>query len=479
MPARASGALAKNIDRILDAMPEGVFITDTAGKTLFVNSMYETLTGIKRSDVQGRNVRNLVSAGIFDHALNPEIVRTGRPMTHAQKLKNGKQLVLSGFPVFGEEGGVQLVVTFVRDVTMLAELGREVDSQRRLIDQIHGQLAHMAQEGLQKMPLFESPAMGDVLKRLRRIGPTDATVLILGETGTGKDVYARLTHSLSERRDKIFLKVDCGSISEHLTESELFGYQPGAFTGASVKGKAGYFEIADGGTIFLDEVGELPLYMQTRLLRVLQDGEIVRVGSCNPRRVNVRVIAATNRDLAADVESGAFRRDLYYRLNVAAVHIPPLRERTDDIPLLAGLFLKQYAAKYKKSLTFSDAALEILKAYAWPGNVRELENMVHSLVITLNWPVISARDLPPTVTGRQNPSPYDEEIMAASRPLKAIMADIERDFLLRAVKAHGSVQKVAELFQVNRSTIFRKIQHSRGDGADAAPADKPAAEGAL
>ena len=241
MPSRASGVLAKNIDRILDAMPEGVFITDTAGKTLFINSMYETLTGIRRSDVQGRNVRNLVSEGVFDLALNPEIVRTGKPMTHAQKLKNGKQLVLSGFPVFDREGEVQLVVTFVRDVTMLSELGREVDRQRRLIEQIHGQIAHMAQEGLQQAPLFESPAMADVLKRLRKIGPTDATVLILGETGVGKNVYARLTHSLSERRDKIFLKVDSGGISEHLTESELFGSQPGAFTGASLKGKAGYF----------------------------------------------------------------------------------------------------------------------------------------------------------------------------------------------------------------------------------------------
>ena len=279
----------------------------------------------------------------------------------------------------------------------------------------------------------------------------------------GKDVLARFTHALSPRHDKLLLKVDCGGISEALTESELFGYMPGAFTGASSKGKAGYFEIADGSTIFLDEVGELPLSMQTRLLRVLQDGEIVRVGASRPRKVDVRVIAATNRDLAESVEAGTFRRDLFYRLNVATVRIPPLRERREDIRVLAEFFLDRYTAKYHKALAFMDVTLDMMASHAWPGNVRELENLVHSLVITLNGPLISPRDLPAHIISGMNAEiePHIGTIPTAGRPLREIMAEVERDFLQKALAVHGSVQRVAELYHVDRSTIFRKLQLKR------------------
>lgn len=455
--------LSKHVERILDALPEGVFISDASGTSLRVNRMYEQLTGLTQEQVQGKNVRCLVEEGVFDHILNPQIVRTGRPATHVQQLKNGKKLVLTGFPVFDTRGDLCLVVTFARDITLLAQLQDQVAGQCRLIDQINDQLAYMASEGSKaREPIYASPAMGEVVSLLRRFAATDATVLILGETGAGKDVFARFTHGLSERRDKILLKVDCGGISETLTESELFGYMPGAFTGASSKGKAGYFEIADGSTIFLDEVGELPLSMQTRLLRVLQDGEIMRVGASSPRKVDVRIIAATNRNLAESVEAGTFRRDLYYRLNVATVRIPSLRDRKEDVPLLAEHFLAHYAAKYHKVMAFMDVTLNMMAAYAWPGNVRELQNMVHSLVITLNGPLITPRDLPAQVTGvTHDASRYSEDVLGARRPLREIMAEMERDFLLKAIEVHGSVQRVAELFQVNRSTIFRKLQGTR------------------
>ncbi|MBE6441630.1 MAG: PAS domain-containing protein [Desulfovibrio desulfuricans] len=461
--ARYSELLSRNVESILDALPEGVFISDAAGVSLRVNRMYEQLTGLTQGQIEGRNVRDLVHEGTFDCILNPEIVRTGRPTTHVQQLKNGKKLVLMGFPVFDATGELRLVVTFARDVTLLASLQDQVAGQCKLIDQINDQLAYVAQgDKKSREPVYASRAMGEVTSLLRRFADTDATVLILGETGAGKDVFARFTHALSSRRDKILLKVDCGGISESLTESELFGYMPGAFTGASSKGKAGYFEIADGSTIFLDEVGELPLSMQTRLLRVLQDGEIMRVGASSPRKVDVRIIAATNRNLAESVEKGTFRRDLFYRLNVATVRIPPLRERREDVRVLAEHFLAQYTAKYHKVMAFMDVTLDMMAAYAWPGNVRELQNLVHSMVITLNGPLISPRDLPAQISGaRHDASPYSEEILNAGRPLREIMAEVERDFLLRAIEAHGSVQRVAELFHINRSTIFRKLQGTR------------------
>ena len=459
MVDRSQELLSKHVERILDALPDGVFISDASGTSLRVNRMYEQLTGLTQAQLQGKNVRCLVEEGVFDHILNPEIVRTGKPCTHVQQLKDGKKLVLTGFPVFDARGDLCLVVTFARDIT----LQDQVSGQCKLIDQINDQLAYITNEGNKvREPVCTSPAMREVVSLLRRFAVTDATVLILGETGAGKDVFARFTHGLSERRDKILLKVDCGGISETLTESELFGYMPGAFTGASNKGKAGYFEIADGSTIFLDEVGELPLSMQTRLLRVLQDGEIMRVGASSPRKVDVRIIAATNRNLAESVEAGTFRRDLYYRLNVATVRIPPLRERCEDVRLLAEHFLEYYMAKYHKVMAFMDVTLDMMAAYAWPGNVRELQNLVHSLVITLTGPLISPRDLPAQISGVSNDaSRYSEEVLSARRPLREIMAEMERDFLLKAIEVHGSVQRVAELFQVNRSTIFRKLQGSR------------------
>lgn len=312
---------------ILDTISDGVFISDAMGTTLYVNQMYADLVGVPARDLRGKNVRDLVSEGFFDLALNPEVVRTGKPATYMQKLKDGKNVVISGSPVFDDKGRVCLVVTFVRDETRLAELNEQTGEQRKLIKEINDKLAFVAQsQGRDLEPVFSSSAMQSVAMELKRYASTDATVLIMGETGVGKDVFARLTHRWSRRKDKILLKVDCGGISETLTESEIFGYVPGAFTGASSKGKPGYFEIADGSTIFLDEVGELPLSMQTRLLRVLQDNEIVRVGSSQPRKVDVRIIAATNRNLEECVEAGTFRRDLFYRLNVGhGPHPAPAR----------------------------------------------------------------------------------------------------------------------------------------------------------
>lgn len=442
---------------ILDSLPDGVFISDTAGQTIYVNRAYEQLTGIRGEDVQGKNVRSLVDEGIFDRVLNPEIVRTRKPVSHIQQLRDGARLALSGFPVFDETGAMRLVVTFARDVTRLSTLQNQVDAQQKLISRISDQLAHIERKQNSLEPVYASETSRKTLELARRLADSDATVLILGETGVGKDVFGRYMHSVSPRREKAMLKVDCGGISEALTESELFGYVGGAFTGASSKGKAGYFEIADGGTVFLDEIGELPLTMQTRLLRVLQDGEIVRVGSSQPRKVDVRVIAATNRDLAKCVEEGTFRRDLFYRLNVVTLPISPLRERPDDIAPLAKYYLKQYSSKYHKTMAFMDATLELMRSWRWPGNVRELQNMIHGLVITLTGPLITPADLPAHIAPRDT-APYGEEILSPRHTLKEIMAEMERNFLRKAVEIHGSVQKVADLYKVNRSTVFRKLR---------------------
>ncbi len=458
------------VDDILDLMQDGIFVSDHTGLTLRVNKAYEHLTGIKREHLEGKTVYQLQQQGTFNLILNPQIVKTKSPASLVQELGDDKKTVhLHGFPVLDAKNEVRLVVTFVRDVTTITQLREQIANQRHIIEQYHGRIAHIL--GNQHTPegIFVSPSMQKLLQMLTRVAQTDATVLLLGETGVGKDVLARMVHSRSPRKDKMFMKVDCGSIAENLIESELFGYVRGAFSGANAQGKAGYFEIADGGTVFLDEIGELPLSMQSKLLRILQDNEFMRVGSSRTQRVDVRIIAATNRDLTADIEEGKFRQDLYYRLNVAKLAVPPLRERLEDIPLLAQHFLDQYNSKYKKHMHLSPKALQLLGSYAWPGNVRELQNMMLRLVITVDHEFLDAVDMPerlrelattmvhvPAKPHRCLPIPE------SPKSLKETMAEIEYSLLTEALEKYGSVNKVAALFQINRSTLFRKLHRSEG-----------------
>ena len=421
---------------ILDTISDGVFISDAVGTTLYVNQMYADLVGVPARELRGKNVRDLVSEGLFDLALNPEVVRTGKPATYMQKLKDGKNVVISGAPVFDDKGRVCLVVTFVRDETRLAELNEQTGEQRRLIKEINDKLAFVAQsQGRDLEPVFASSAMQSVALELKRYASTDATVLIMGETGVGKDVFARLTHRWSRRKDKILLKVDCGGISETLTESEIFGYVPGAFTGASSKGKPGYFEIADGSTIFLDEVGELPLSMQTRLLRVLQTGEFIRVGSSKVQKTDVRVVAATNMNLQQAIASGRFREDLYYRLSTVPITVPALRERPQDIPLLFRKFAADVAVQYRMpAVTLDPAAREMLMHYYWRGNIRQLKNVAEQISAIeqtrLITPDVLAKYLPPQGGGApvmMGGAPLDDAMSTERELLYKVLFDMRAD----------------------------------------------------
>lgn len=461
----SSNLILKNFYEILDTVQEGVFISDINGTTLFINRMYEQITGLEKN-IEGLNVRTLVDKGIYNKVLNPEIVQTGKPSTTVQELRNGKKLILSGFPIFDTQGELCLVMTLARDITMLTQMNEQLEEQKKLIEQIEGQVTYL-QNDREFDTTFVSPLMQHVQDYLNTVAQSEATVLITGETGVGKDVFSRYTHNMSKRSKAIFLKVDCGSISESLTESEMFGYAPGAFTGASTKGKAGYFEFATGGTVFLDEIGELSLSMQTRLLRILQDGEIMRVGGTKPIKVDVRVIAATNRNLEDCVKQGTFRSDLFYRLNVASIRIPSLRERPEDIRPLSNHFLHQYCIKYHKHLAFMDITLDILSQYPWPGNVRELQNTIHSIVITHKGTLISPQDLPIHINQQKKQvKTYSDDILKGGVPFKEIVAEIEKNLLLQAIEVHGSIQKVSELFQINRSTIFRKLNAKKEDFED-------------
>lgn len=458
-----------NLCSIFNVNQDGLYITDRHGTTIGLNSSYEKLTGLNREELLGRNINDLVKDGTFDAVLNPEVVATRKVATRVQVNKENRKVLVTAYPIFDYDDDVDLVVTIARDVTLMSQLQEQMSFQKELIDRYRenvdtGSSIHGA--------IFNSIEMTKLLDVLERVAKTEATVLLLGETGVGKDVVARKVHEMSPRAVKPFFKVDCTSIPENLIESELFGYAPGAFSGASPKGKLGFFEIADHGTLFLDEIGELPLQMQGRLLRVLQDGEICRVGDTKTRKVDVRIIAATNRNLEQEVLDNKFRSDLFYRLRVAVSHIPALRARQTEIIPLAQHFLDRYSHKYRKTIRYSAQTEEVFLNYGWPGNVRELENLVHSLVVTCVGGIIALDDLPlnfhKSITGRrkrlqgQNTEVVQKGLewndFFEGKSLKDITEQVERKALSLGMREHDSISSLAKTLKTERSTLSRKLK---------------------
>ncbi|HXN81909.1 MAG TPA: sigma-54 dependent transcriptional regulator [Myxococcales bacterium] len=310
----------------------------------------------------------------------------------------------------------------------------------------------------------EAPELRAVLEVVEQAAPTRATVLILGESGTGKELIAQALHEKSPRHDKPFVKVNCAALSESLLESELFGHERGSFTGA-VGRKEGRFELADGGTIFLDEIGEIPAATQVKLLRVLQQRAFERVGGTQTLQVDVRLVAATNRDLAAEVAAGRFREDLYYRINVVAVTLPPLRRRKADIPALAGHFIEKYSAAYGKTVSgLAPGTLATLLAYDWPGNVRELENAIERAVVLSKGPELTADGLPATLKG-----PRPRDAVAGGLVAGASLQEIEREAILRTLElVGGSTSQAAQILGISVRKIQYRLKEYGSSGTDAA-----------
>lgn len=453
-------ALFSTLEQIFDVFSQGLWISRDDSTCVFVNKKYEELSGYSRDQMVGRKATDIVSEGLFDTVVNPEVIRTGKTVSRVQTLPNGQHLNLEGHPIFDETGRTIMCVTFISDISTIVEMEEHLARQRDVL-----KVLCSTGSGISGTPdpdaFVEGPSLDPLARRARSLAVTDVTVLILGETGVGKDVLARRLHAMSPRASKPFIKCDCGAISPSLIESELFGYVGGAFSGASRSGRMGIIEAVDGGTLFLDEIGELPLDQQTRLLRFLQDGVIVRVGSHTPRTIDVRVIAATNRDLGEAVRAGEFRSDLYYRLRIAELRIPPLRERQEDILPMAGYFLSAFARRYGRSLTLSPEAESILQSYAWPGNVRELRNIMQEVAVTCTERLVRPEHLSLAVTGAVQPAadPLELNLGEDGRDYHDIMREMEAKVIKAAVdRCGGNMAAAARLLRMDRSTIFRKIR---------------------
>lgn len=432
-----------------------VYITDGDGITLFAGKHITETCGIDQNYFMGKSVFELERTGVFSPSVTVKVLESGKQEAVIQKTKTGIAVLSIGFPIFNTDKRIVKVVSLSRDIA-------DQRSFSTMIQKAHD-FKHIDPNTEQSFPNFitQSDKLYNLLNMVRVIAMVDSTVLITGETGVGKDLVANLIHRFSPRAEKPFIKVSCGAISETLVESELFGYEPGSFTGAKQGGKAGYIEAANHGTIFLDEIGELPLSQQVKLLHVLQEKKITRVGGTDAIEIDVRFISATNRDLMKMVQDKTFREDLYYRLNVVPIEIPPLRERKEDIALLVQHFLKFYSDRYRLSRKISKEAVLCLSSYLWPGNVRELEHTIERLVVTAKNPIIELSDLPKNITQFTNDEPNEntrspikvEKII----PLQKAVEETERHLIQLTLEKYETVQKVAEVLQVNPSTISRKI----------------------
>lgn len=451
--------LKRELDNIIESSYDGIWITDGEGYTIHINSAYERISGMKRDEVVGKHMQDLVDEGYFSDSVTVHVLKEKKRVTIMHDIyKTGKRVLITGNPIFGEDGEIRRVVTNVRDITELISLKQEIETKKQLTDRYKTELAHLRSQQMSlENVVVQSSQMRQIIDLSLRVGRVDSTVLILGESGVGKEVVAQTIARSSERKKEAFIKVNCGAIPENLLESELFGYEKGAFTGADSKGKMGMFELAQKGTIFLDEVAEIPLNLQVKLLRVLQEQEIMRIGGTKPVKLDVRILAATNRNLEDLIQKGGFREDLYYRLNVVPITVPSLRQRPDDIPALINHFLQQYNQKYQMHKTVSPEVIELLIDYPWPGNVRELQNLIERMVVLTQDTMVTREHLPHQFRQEKEDTPPKVEVKGIL-PLKDAMRLLEVDLLKKAVKKYGTTRKVAAALGVDQSTIVRKMQ---------------------
>lgn len=421
-------------------------MTDGSGYTLDVSDSYELLTGIKKEELIGRHVETLVRKGYFKPAVTPQVIKRRIPVSIEQKISTtGKQVIITGNPIFNGDGNLIFVASMVEPF--------DARNSKKIID-------HHLTFDTPELPgmIVASRAMKEVIIKARQVAPLDTTVLITGETGTGKDVLARGIHHLSRRRNRPFVSMNAAAIPSELLESELFGYVGGAFTGALKEGKTGLVEAAEGGTVFLDEIGDLAPGTQSKLLRLLQDKEVMPVGSVQSKHVDVRFIAATNHDLRALVRNGSFREDLYYRLGMLTIYIPPLRERKEDVPFLCRYFMDNGEYNRTGTKRISTRALSLLTDYSWPGNIRELQGLIERLSIFYQGEEITAdhvlKELP--VKSVYPQVPIESYI---SYNLQQELEHLERKIISRVIdEQHGDYQSAAAILGIHRTTLMRKLK---------------------
>ncbi|GLY12639.1 sigma-54 interaction domain-containing protein [Pseudobacillus badius] len=455
-------SLRNELNEVINSSFDGIVICDKDGIIIHQNPSYEQITGLSAKACIGRSLKELEEEDVIDASASLRALKENKEVTIIQKINTGATVLVSAAPIRNKNGEIEKVVNNVRDLTHLNALESEIQQLEQQNQQIHQELELLKEQNDPKLSLIaHSDIMKDVLDRALRVAQIDSGVLIQGASGVGKEKIVELIHRHSFRKDYPLIKINCGAIPESLLESELFGYESGSFTGADKKGKAGLFEAANHGTIFLDEIGEMPLQLQVKLLRVLQEREITRVGGIKPISVNIRIIAATHRDLTEMIANGQFREDLYYRLNIIPIKIPPLKDRKDDIIPLVYHFLNGLNHKYGINRKFSNDALNVFKNYDWPGNVRELQNLVERIALMSLNAEIDLEDLQKELQFNEGPKFNVKTQPSASlnlEPLKNRLESFEAEIIRDAISSFPSIRKAAVALKVDQSTLVRKMQ---------------------
>ncbi len=446
------------LDAIIDSSFDGLWICDKHLKVIRINKASARINEVDPADVIGRSILDLVAEGVFDKSVTAEVLRKKTSVTMLQTVRGRKKILVTGNPIFDENGEISFIVTNDRDITELDRLRSQLQETEELARGYASKLSELELSGVDLSSLVvKSPEFQRTIQVAIRCARADSTVLLLGESGVGKGILAKLIHSNSDRAGGPFIRVDCPGIPEPLIESELFGYERGAFTGAKNEGKPGLFELANHGTLFLDEISEIPLAMQAKLLRFLENRESLRVGGTRSRQVDVRVVAATNRDIEEMVEGKLFRKDLYYRLNVVPIRILPLRERREDILPLVLHFLEKFNTANQKNRSLTPGAIDALYNYEYPGNVRELANMMERVVVVSESDRIERDALPFEVRQR-----FVERANSIGAPaettLKETLKKYEMDLLAKALQQYGSQREAARALGVSQGTVSRKIR---------------------
>lgn len=448
--------LRDNFNEILDSMSDDLLISDGAGKVLKVNRSFEKLYNLSSEEALGRTVYELEEEGYFRPSIIAKVIQSGEKTTMAQKNQSDRDIIVTASPIFDSKGNVKFVVSFSRDITEMVQLEKKYSRLQNKVARYSAEIKALRKENSADSEIIiSSIQMKRIMNTINRIADFDANVLILGDSGTGKTMLAKVIHKKSRRAEGPFIDINCAAIPENLLESELFGYEKGSFTGAGSSGKVGLIELADKGTLLLDEISEMPITLQAKLLKAIQDKTITRVGGTKPIKVDFRLIAASNRELEKYSDEGKFRKDLYYRLNVVNIQIPALSERKEDIIPMVNFFTEKFNKSYNIEKHFSPKALEAMVRYSWPGNVRELSNVIERTIVTSEKSEISFDDLPKELV-----ADYKGEIkypIGNAGGLNEAVEQLERRMITEAYEKCGTTTGVAEYLNISQPTASRKI----------------------
>lgn len=454
--------LKENFNELMDSVSDDLLISDGQGYVMRVASSFERFYGIKDSEsIIGKTVFELEREGIFRPSVIAMVLKKKEKVTIVQKNKADRDIIVTATPVFDRNGSIKFVVSYSRDITEMTQLQKKYSNLQKKLEKQEAELDFLRRETKgDSNIIWKSSSMDQVMSLVRRTANVDANVLLLGDSGVGKTMIAKALHEKSSRASGAFVDINCAAIPETLLESELFGYEKGSFTGASPNGKMGLIELASGGTLLLDEISEMPLMLQAKLLKTIQEKTITRLGGTTPVKVDFRLITASNRPLEEYAKEGKFRKDLFYRINVVNITIPPLRERTEDIIPLVKYFTSLFNEKYNLNKTFSPKAMELFVKSSWQGNVRELSNFVERSIVTSEQDIITPRNMPGEIY-KTSGIAEDAELEKID-DLQAAMDELERRIILHTYSLYKTTTGVARHLNISQPTAYRKISKYLG-----------------